>query len=358
MVTLVFYYVVSILPPQATVEGPEAQSRALQEIIHAWRERDRRFRAWDCAWSAKRFQSKESIALVAKGDRAKLKDMSFDFRMRLVVDLKNRFRFEEDGTQWSQKANSVVPRLAFDVLNGNVRKSYLPKAAIPGGFVQEQKATYMANDARYLPLLLFFRPFSTPGDPFLTVDALQIISNQALVNEKKSLLLEHRKGRLWVDSNAPYLPLRYTMYTASQKNVPSTTVDWEYKFDSVLGWLPSTWKYTWLGPEGNILDQVTSQVTSFVFKDEFPDDIFDLEFAPGTWVNDGINNESYIVKDGGLKRPVAAGEFTGDNFPQIQSSGASTIGPWYWLMLAFVPLCLLSVLLRKRIALLARTMFR
>ncbi len=38
-----------------------------------------------------------------------------------------------------------------------------------------------------------------------------------------------------------------------------------------------------------------------------------------TWVNDITTGDTYIVKEGGARRPVRKGEFTGSNFEELYS---------------------------------------
>ena len=44
---------------------------------------------------------------------------------------------------------------------------------------------------------------------------------------------------------------------------------------------------------------------------------FELRLPPGTWVNDYVKKEKYILRDGGVRRPIVHGEFNGSNYRQL-----------------------------------------
>jgi hypothetical protein len=48
--------------------------------------------------------------------------------------------------------------------------------------------------------------------------------------------------------------------------------------------------------------------------------LFDIQPTEATWVSNYVTDESYIIKDDGEKRPVAAGEFDGSNFEELRRS--------------------------------------
>jgi hypothetical protein len=53
---------------------------------------------------------------------------------------------------------------------------------------------------------------------------------------------------------------------------------------------------------------------------------FEIEFPVGTLVADHKTGDSYLLKDGGEKRRILAGEFSGDNYKELLTTAPGEAG--------------------------------
>jgi hypothetical protein len=61
-------------------------------------------------------------------------------------------------------------------------------------------------------------------------------------------------------------------------------------------------------------------VEQFALNETIEDTAFQVTFPVGTWVRDYRTDEKYILREGGARREIEAGEFTGDNYEQLLHS--------------------------------------
>jgi hypothetical protein len=82
------------------------------------------------------------------------------------------------------------------------------------------------------------------------------------------------------------------------------------------GWVPTAWQRTKIGRYGQLLESETMNMHDYKVNQALERDTFDLQFPPGTWVNDA-DHRSYILRPDGTKRVIIPGEFNGHNYKQL-----------------------------------------
>jgi hypothetical protein len=65
------------------------------------------------------------------------------------------------------------------------------------------------------------------------------------------------------------------------------------------------------------IDSVAATVTSLRINEPIAEKEFDIEIPDGTWVNDTVAKETYLLREKGNKRPILKDEYDGTNYQQL-----------------------------------------
>jgi hypothetical protein len=125
-------------------------------------------------------------------------------------------------------------------------------------------------------------------------------------------------------------------------------VEVEYNADLQVGWMPITWKVVRFLPDGGLNDSVTANVAEYRVNAPSSGELFELQYPPGTWVRNHVTNETYIIREGGWKRPVLRGEFDGTNYEQLLNSDPPGMPSRRWLSIILVAATILLIVVVLR----------
>jgi hypothetical protein len=319
--------------------------KSLQALVAAWKERESKVASFDFAVSGKEFkrattipeQAMIMVGQVPKSGPLSLPDLTTPVTIRVVSDQSRRARLEYTSTSWSAEKGGYVPQAVTDVFDGKARKLLIPSGWLdyPCASITGDIATQWAADVRFSPIGMVLRPLSMG---FFDTAKLVITPNTALVDQQPCLIVTHSQGqdlenRVWVDPARDYVPVRwYEVY----RGTTTVSIEIKYSSDPQYGWVPTSWNYAYLLPKGEVRESISCKVTHYEINKPISDDTFDIQFPPGTWVTDTINNETYIVREGGKRRPVVSGEFNGKNYEQLLHSNPPFRGWWTILVIANV----------------------
>ncbi|MCI0742518.1 MAG: hypothetical protein L0Y72_26090 [Gemmataceae bacterium] len=291
----------------------------LQEVLSAWKARQASTKSIDFKWSALETRTKfETEALRPPGTRTSPvsppDQATFKASMRFVVESKRRVRFDYDGQNWSDSQGKYVPFRTLEVFDGSARTVFFPIGhEFPSAHITKAEAATSARDVRSLPLLLLYYPIDASLGQF-RVDDVKFTDQKGIVGETHCLVLKHNEESLWVDPAMDFVPLRYYQY---RKGAIHRHIELSYTQDKVHGWTAKSWKNVSFGPSGDLLDSMTSTVTEYKINEGISDGDFVLTYPSGTWVNNHMTKDRYLVREGGSKRPILDGEYNGSNYETI-----------------------------------------
>lgn len=355
---IIFFVCLIIATSKVEVAAQDGKSAIVDRVVKAWQARESRFQTWDISWTGTGFRSKFSVAIDAKRTNPKgIPDISFPYKVRLICAGADRIRSEYEGKNWSLKRGELVPFKVINICDGKSGITYFPwNQKYKIAYIAACEAAEDANDIQTIPLFIFLRPF---GQPFGKIDPtkLELVTTSAEINGTRCCLLKFRRTNqndlIWVETSKDYLPIRYSWSRPKYGDVPDDIIDIEYAYDETNGWFPVSWTNRWLTLKGAVYEKYTARVTDARINATIPEDMFKLEFPVGTWVENRITKESYILKAGGGKRIVLPGEFTGDNYEQLLNTDPHARTNWLIAIgviavIAVVALAILRNYLRRR----------
>lgn len=143
---------------------------------------------------------------------------------------------------------------------------------------------------------------------------LSLTKDKGVVENRPCLILSHGESMIWVDPARDYVPTRYRVI---DQGVVLQSYDIKYTKDAEHGWVPTSWIVTKLDRNGEVEDSVTATVAEYRIGLPISEDVYDLQLPPGTWVNDYLKDETYILREGGVRRPIIPGEYDGYNYKRL-----------------------------------------
>jgi hypothetical protein len=322
--------------------------RSVEGTIKAWRDRESRTRSLDYRCEGQCAQSKRFALGRA---RIKLKPdelqgtISFPTTLRFVLDANGRSRLETTGSRFATGTRTLVPNDAIEVTTDGQRKTQFSPGNAPftNLHIQPDKRD-RALDARVLPLMIVLRPFDKEMGIF-EPGALSLSDAPTRGLSGTEVLLKHPYGTITVDTAREHVPTRYTEVISGRVALEIVV---EYSRDRDHGWLPASWNSISLFSDGSVRESVALKVKHYRLNEEPGDELFEIESPPGTWVNNYTTEESYILREGGEKRPVLPGEFDGKNYETLLKTDpptTKTSGGWAIPVVVLVGLALVVALL-------------
>jgi hypothetical protein len=310
----------------------------LASVIKAWNDRQAAARSLHFSWSGEEFCSGDLSAAFAglghgrarKGHAADAPppDTSFEIRMEFFLDARGRVRFDAHGKQWSGERREFVPTTGINVFNGQCEHTFFPNGvkSFPSAHISADKASDVANDMRLLPIRIVYRPFDATMGVFNS-SQLALTAEKGVVDGQSCAILRQGIGRslqsVWVDASRDCVPVRYI---TTRDGRARTQIDISYAKDDKHGWVPNSWNILQLTPVGGTLVSFSATTVKCAINETIPDNTFQLSYPVGTWVSNNITDETYILQEGDTKRPILAGEFTGDNYEELLHSKPGLLG--------------------------------
>lgn len=302
--------------------GPAANSAharpALDEIVEAWRSRERRTRTATFEWTESETVAAGSMPPPLMGPvPSPGPPQDVTVRRQVAVSLDgDMLRYEYEGPQWVVDRQQFLPRHHLYVFDSKQGKTYFgddlqeTRRFSPVGFITGPENDGQYNNWRLLPVLLHYRachPKLVKFDPA----AYRVSSKLGAVGQRQCVILEPKGQPLrptsyWVDPERDFVVLRVEQ---SFEGKPRSKLDVSYKRDRVAGWVPWSWKEVTVTEKTcELRYQYSGTVTKYEVNSSIPASEFQFDFSPGTEVVDTRNKTHYIVRPGDAKRMVTARE--------------------------------------------------
>jgi hypothetical protein len=318
--------------------GQVVGAPTLEQIKAVWQARERRVRTLDVSWRGPRVQTKEWAMISAgRGDLTPTAKgtLKFDSEYRFVIDERGRIRFEEKGKAFMQDRDEPVDRHLIRTIRDNEQHTFFSygSARYPTCFIVRSKAD---KDSRLLPIAAIYRPFHAMVG-FFDGNQLQLAGRTVVQDGRTCVVLKHQEHEIWVDPARDFVPVRIMEVHEGAIRVDVVVT---YRLAD-KEWAPDAWNTVFTSRRGKVIDDsFAAKLTDFRLNEAIGDETFEIEYPLGTWMNNRITDESYILREGGNKRPVVPGEFTGRNYEQLRDSdppgSGSRSGAWMALLAALV----------------------
>lgn len=347
-------------PILGVARGHEAEV-STEAVVRAWESRQGRVKSFDLAWTGVEYQRiDKTILLLTQGDNLPQSskkppaDSTLPIKGRFVLDADGRSRMDQAGQTWSLREGKFVDTSSITIFDGKIRKSFFPTSlrGFPSAHIGKGSVAEVGRHVLTLPVCLLYRPFDGALGEFKP-GGLVLTDARGVVEGRSCLVLRHGDNVVWVDPERDYIPVRFFQY---RRGAVYWSVEINYRTDDQLGWVLSGWKDTRLSVKGTIDDAVTATVTKAAINTSISDDTFEVDYPDGTEVSNLLTDEWYILREGGHKRPILPGEFTGDNYQQLlQSDPPGTgRGAWFWTLLAsnvalFIAIVVVGLNYRRRV---------
>jgi hypothetical protein len=318
--------------------GDNSESISIETVVKAWNERAVRVRSYVFTWSGKEYMVGTGAPPPNKRPSATLQRAMdsqhiFDLRVVFATDGRGRQRFEAYGSQWSEEEERFVPHNQTTVFDGQ-RESTLYSPGL-AGFPAVQMDSRGDSLVRFQPQLtpwqLVYRPFDA-GFGLLSAENIRLDPTTVIIDGKSCVTLRQpgngsRGPRtVYVDRSRDFLPVQYLQQSRNGVVIEQITVGYSTTPEGAL--IPSSWDLTLSTTKGRVMMSFSGKVTDCRINPELDESMFKLKIPPGTWVNDDVLKEKYIMREGGEKRPIVPGEFNGTNFDELLHSDPPGFFRW------------------------------
>jgi hypothetical protein len=298
----------------------------VQTILDAWKAREKKTESFDFRWWAKHFESSSyHLSQAANIGRpynstqaATIPDTTFVAEDRFLMDGRGRIRFDDKSKEWAADKADLVPRSSIDLFDGKIRQiqHYDLESGDSTLILRENKIHSGAYGAVMHPLATVYRPISI-GIAGFEAKNLTLANENATVDNKLVLVVDYGNGKVWIDPNKDYLPVRYTI---EDKGVTYWRTEITYTRDDDHGWLPQSWTVEALDKSGKIQISEIARVVQFSINKPIADFEFELKLSGGALVYDLINKSEYILRPDGTRSELDPGKFNGHNLQELLKS--------------------------------------
>jgi len=298
-----------------------------EQLIDAWHRRQNSIRSFQFTWSGKHY-ARADVAVTRAQIRLQDKpvdnpDLACDTQMALNVDEKGRYRFDVHGNVWSIEKAAYVPLDQIDIFDGPVRRHYSSRTVTvpyPTALTRKLDPRIVAGDRRSVAVMMVYRPFDATMNCF-DREKLRLSGEQATIDGHPCVVVEQadrNSRKVWADTARDFLPVRYAVLGPTGSR--STQVNISYSKDAKYGWVPTAWTVGILDQAEKIKEGWQTTTVKYKLNEPTPESTFQPSYPAGTWVNDLTTKESYILLEGGKKRPVLPGEWNGKNYEELLHS--------------------------------------
>ncbi len=360
---LLSLYIVTLARADDSAKG----IMSVAEIRAIWKQRQEHTQNYCFEWTQDVTRGRGSMNKMA-GQDANLpnvppEDVTFKNKCRMVAD-QTHGRYSETGDSWSLDSNTVVPIDDIQVAGPSGRRTFNPATNNPeirfsdiplGTIVPPSPTSGLLSMANCFPISLCYRILDPAFQAFSTTDMQ--IGEPTTINGRDAVLVTfpQRGGariHLWLSPEQNYVPIRHKFVNSAGKTTGSYEIS--YVNNAKDGWVPSEWVATTLTGEGKLNFRIRVNVTQYFINGDVAKEDFKLEFPAGTWVNDRVNDTTFVVLKNGDKRTV--GPMQGmDEYNEIMAGTTaplkSTSFSWRWFFVAanvVVVIGLLSVWYRRK----------
>ncbi len=299
-----------------------AQEPLNEQVRRAWEEgRQARFQTVDIKWT-------ETVTTMKGTEDAGLPrtDETHAVKYRLICD-GDKVRYTRRGMQWDGNLLRFIDKNYTSTFNdGERRKLYEDEkqGSHPAGFVSDAGIFNEPQNYHLQPVILTFRPTATPLGGF-DLAQWRESSRRGTVGGQACRVIEYKLNDLvvqylWLADSADFRVLRHE-FTVSGRNKLQLTI--EYDEDSRFGYVCSGWKHLKVTDGGAPAETIVAKVDDAIFNQPIEPATFELEFPPGTVVQNEGSGEMSIVREDGTWRPITPAELrTGTAYSEIMHSEA------------------------------------
>lgn len=253
----------------------------------------------------------------------------------LISDLvRGRYRLRQSGMFWRPDAKKFCTGNCDVAFDGRLAKWLWPDApqGHPTGFVDHHSMAIHLADLS--PIIMALEPQNTRHSGF-DLSLYDIDDQGAMIDDHRCVVLRSKPGKdvrqrreWWLDKDRSYLVLRY--YAKNIDNGGVSKWDCQYAAMETGAVMPSRWTRLELSPSGDVAESTVCAVSTCALNTTVADADFSLDFPAGALVTDLVNKESYIMRDGGMKRAITNAEtrrsVTYDDFLATESGMAGLEG--------------------------------
>lgn len=262
---------------------------------------------------------------------------------------------------WDPIGKRLYSTKCVEVFNGKLFKSLDDPSSgqenHPAGIVKKTPQSGRALKFPLLPILMTLR--GVHRDYFNSLSQFRLSGKSVPVAGRSCLELlgpserGQRQEVLYVDSERDYVVAKMVILDEGK---PTWQWSATYQSHKTAGWIPQTWEYLLLTRKGYRLSAGRRTVARYKINAKLDDGEFDIQFPPGTKVDDEVNFGQYVVyaisDSGERNRVVPAAEAPTYDDLQKPVPGSRR---WLWLWGAVFLLTLagatwLRLRHRKRIA--------
>jgi hypothetical protein len=314
------FLVAIALSGRAQAQQSETAAITLETIVDKWKERQHETESFDFICDGEHFEIGEMAAPMVENESGEKApdDISHRHR-RFLIDSRGRIRVEEEGRQWDGKMKMYVLNRSVDIFDGKGRKTFSDggNLGFPSYFHGEGKRVLpFGKDLRDSPLRMAYRPFDRELGDF-DASTLVLSDERATIDQRRVLVLKSGDTTVFVDPTMDFLPVKRTDL---RQGAIYRVTEISYRTDARLGWVPIAWTTNLLRPDGKSNWNDNVSVTKFSINKPVADSDFEVVLPVGTWVQDGVTKESYILRANGEKRTVKLGEYNSNNYQQLLES--------------------------------------
>lgn len=164
-----------------------------------------------------------------------------------------------------------------------------PDQGVNSGVIQNADQFLAFKSAEVKPIMQAFRAFLQQRRQL--IDNLKVVDGEHEIDGRSVVVMQqHYDGagiageQYWTDPSREYLVLR-NLAMIGDSQVGSQT-DIEYEQDNSGQWVPVKWVTTDFDSDGDLRRSYEFQVVEYEINPKLPEDLFELEFAPGIEVYD------------------------------------------------------------------------
>jgi hypothetical protein len=351
--------------------GASAKDHTIDDISRAWKARAERIRTGRIEWKETVWFAKGQSSWLAfqrpdlQGRPFPPEDTLIEYQRLLSFEGSHAYRYDSDGMHW--EVGTLVKNRMLSVYSGSEQRTTHTLRPYPYAHVYSG-AEYLMDD--HLWPLRSWRAGLSTWFPF-DLSSLHLTGRRESIDGHECIALDTSFRTDNPQSSVAGVTLGTTYwispgqdfsivgYTRRRQDFDRPTLEYRttYVRDAHGEWLPSAWRMVRGG--GERPDEVVEAVvTRCEINIPIDSSEFELEFVPGTMVQDFRTDDIYIVREGGRKRQLSRAErlqnlpyeyFLATDSPEDGSVGDWSIHQIVWITAFGVSVsATIAMLLRRR----------
>ena len=237
----------------------------------------------------------------------------FNDRHHLTIQMKGdrQIRVAEEGE--SSSKTYLARKIA--VTDGEVHKSYYPILGnvYPAGFIDKKDKTHLYSHVTLLPIAVRYRMLEWLAAEYPGLSDDQISVRTGTVDGKSCVVASWNfrglEREVYLDRTRDLIPIR-VQATVTDPKMTQVRLQWDIQYSAEdSGYHLDGWKAVTFDAQGHVIRTSTAKPVEFKVNPDLADSLFQIEFPVGTYVEDRVANENYILKENFRKRHVSSKEW-------------------------------------------------